>query len=109
MKTKGIIAIILTVFMLIGLIAQTEIVDAENLTLEHLESRNGKIIIEKVVGVVYDDNGNGTALFDESYYIYYGKVNNASKGDKVLSYFIYNPFNNYFDDIMIRFDHVMEA
>ena len=102
------LVIILTILMLVCIITRTEIVDAEDLTLEDLESRNGKLIIERVVGIVNDDDGNGTALYDDSYYICYARVDDACKGDEVLSYFVYNPFNNYFDDILFRLDYVIK-
>lgn len=69
--------------------------------LQVLENRNGKIIIEVNIGTVDDEKGNGTDIGN-----HYIKYDNAkfSKGDKIQSVFIYNPDNNYIDDILYRID-----
>lgn len=107
MKAKQ-VATILAIVMAICLIAQIKIVNADNLTLEEIEERNGKLIIERVVGTVIDNNKNGCADHDDSYYICYNRVSNASVGSKICTYFVYNPFTNYVDDIIFRFDYIIE-
>ena len=88
-----------------------EIYDSADLTGDILENRNGKIIIEMVIGEVLDDEYNGRVLnpanpdFD---YISYSSVEGIYAGDIILTYFIYNPDNNYVDDIMLRFDYVLD-
>lgn len=68
---------------------------------EILENRKGKIIIEVIEATVLDDDGN--ACDDFGFYVKYdsGKY---EKGDRVQTAFVYNPENNYLDDILYRFD-----
>ena len=68
---------------------------------EILENRNGKIIIEVIEAVVMDDDGN--ACDDFGFYVKYdsGKY---EKGDRVQTAFVYNPENNYLDDILYEVD-----
>ena len=68
---------------------------------EILQNRNGKIIIEVIEATVLDDDGN--ACDDFGFYVKYdsGKY---EKGDRVQTAFVYNPENNYLDDILYRFD-----
>lgn len=87
-----------------------EIIDNQHLTTEMLESRNGKLIIERVVGIVTDaETGDGRIIGGDDYYNYisYRNVNGISNGDVICSYFIYNPDNNYVDDIIMRFDSII--
>ena len=67
--------------------------------------RNGKIIIEVITGTVDDAEGNGTDA--AGYYIGYD-MEKFSKGDKVQSVFVYNPDNNYTDDILYRVDTLIK-
>ena len=68
---------------------------------EILENRQGKIIIEVIEATVLDDDGN--ACDDFGFYVKYdsGKY---KKGDRVQTAFVYNPENNYLDDILYRVD-----
>lgn len=87
-----------------------EIIDSADLTLEELENRNGKLIIERVVGVVDDaETGAGHQLDNANYYISYKYVDGISNGDIMCTYFIYNPDTNYCDDIIMRFDYVIDG
>ena len=65
-----------------------------------IENRNGSLVIEVVEGTVLDSNGNGGR---SDYYIKYD-TEQFSKGDEVISLFVYNPANNYADDILHRVD-----
>lgn len=87
-----------------------EVVDSPDLTAEMLESRNGKILIERVIGEVLNDKGNGMVYgVDPDYnYISYRYVEGANKGDVVCSYFVYNPNNNGVDDIVARYDYIID-
>ena len=88
-----------------------EIYNTSEMTEEILTDRNGKIIVEKVVGEVTNyrldgeilnaSTGNGT-------YINYQRVDGAKEGDKIVTYFIYNPFSNEQDDILTRMDFVID-
>lgn len=89
-----------------------EIYDSNDLTLEMLQNRNGKIIIEKCIGKVTSPEGDGIVLnYDdtEHYYICYSGVENISEGAIILTYFVYNPDTNYEDDILERFDYVIDS
>lgn len=87
-----------------------EIVDMNDLTIEDLQSRNGKIIIERVVGVVDNaETGSGHVVGNENYYISYNEVQGISNGDMICTYFIYNPETNWEDDIIFRFDYIVES
>lgn len=96
---------------LLGETDMIEIVDSSELTMEMLQNRNGKIIIEKCIGIVTDDDGNGKVMnannpdYD---YIGYKGVENIDFGDVILTYFIYNPDTNYVDDILYRFDFIID-
>ena len=77
--------------------------DFDRLT-DILENRNGKIIIEISEGVVLDAVGNGADSLGN--YIKYG--NSFSVGDIMQSVFVYNPENNSVDDIVYRYDYLIE-
>lgn len=88
-----------------------EIIDSADLSLEDLENRKGKIIIEKCIGVVENSDGDGRVLNcadPDYYYISYRSVEDFQEGDTILTYFIYNPDTNYADDILERFDYVID-
>lgn len=87
-----------------------EIINSCDLTIEELQSRNGKLIIEVVIGQV--DNfvtGAGHVLDNPDFYISYKGVEGISNGNIICTYFIYNPENNYEDDIMYRYDYIIDA
>lgn len=86
--------------------------DTDELDYETLTKRNGNIIIERTIGIVLDDKGNGKILnTKEKYYNYisYKNVDGAKTGDIILTYCIYNPDNNYEDDIIERFDYIIDT
>lgn len=86
-----------------------EVVDSPDLTAEMLENRNGKLLIERAVGEVLDDEGNGVIYGLDNYnYISYRYVEGASKGDVVCSYFVYDPDSNCVDDVVARYDYVID-
>lgn len=82
-----------------------EIYDTQDLTEDILTSRQGKLIIEKCIGVVLDNDKNGELVnADPEYnYISYTDVD-CKKGDTITSYLFYNPENNYVDDVIFRYD-----
>lgn len=89
-----------------------QIVDSENLTEEMLlnRSKDGTIIIERVIGIVLDSDLNGEIInTDDGYYINYSHIKDIKEGDIILSYFVYNPDTNYIDDILYRFDYVLDS
>ena len=68
---------------------------------EILENRKGKIIIKVIEATVLDDDGN--ACDDFGLYVG-GDSGKYEKGDRVQTAFVYNPENNYLDDILYRVD-----
>lgn len=88
-----------------------KIYNTNELTTEILTNRNGKIIIEKVIGKVENDNLDGKIIncIDEQHdYITYKRVDGVKKNDIVLTYFIYNPLTNVEDDILTRIDYIID-
>lgn len=73
--------------------------------LDALENRNGKIVVEISTGTVLDTNGNGQDI--SGYYRKY-ESSRFSVGDRVQSIFVYNPENNFIDDILYRLDTKIE-
>lgn len=92
--------------------SRIEIVDSCDLSLENLRNRNGKIIVEKVIGEVVDLEGNGKILNandkDHDYISYKSHLEDFEVGDTVVSYCIYNPDTSYEDDIIERFDYIVD-
>lgn len=89
-----------------------EIYDSSKLTQDILTHRNGKFIVEKVIGEVTNNKLDGKILnchADSGDYISYKRVENAKKGDKIVTYFIYNPFTNVEDDVMERLDFIIDC
>lgn len=87
-----------------------QLYDSSDLTEDILANRQGKLIIEKCVGTVTDDEKNGIIQNADSDYNYisYEDVN-CAKGDTVITYLIYNPGTNYTDDVIERFDYVQKG
>lgn len=89
-----------------------KVYDASELTAEELESRKGTTVVERCIGIVTDkQSGDGTILNlpeDCGYYISYRDIYlPISDGTVMLSYMVYNPDNNYIDDIMERYDFIL--
>ena len=69
-----------------------------------LEHRDGKIIIEVVTGTVTNENGDGKIDY-QGYIKYHGDL---PAGTRVETMMVYNPANNYIDDVMYRADTIIE-
>lgn len=90
-------------------IATVRTYNAEDLTGEILRNRNGDIIIEKMIGTVTNRKGDGRLMGVGKYnYISYKGVKGIRKGDVVLTVVIYNPGTSYEDDIVERFDYIID-
>lgn len=88
-----------------------EIYDNSQMTEQILTNRNGKIIVEKIVGEVTNYKLDGKILnckADNGNYINYERVDGAKEGDKILTYYIYNPFTNEQDDVLTRMDFIID-
>lgn len=83
-----------------------QVYDSSELTEDILANKQGKLIIEKCVGTVIDDEKNGS--LEDGSYISYESVD-CTKGDSVITYLIYNPDTNYTDDVIERFDYVQKG
>lgn len=71
---------------------------------EALQHRKGKIVIEVITGTVTGENSDGQ--IDYQGYIKYH--DDLAVGTRVETVMIYNPDNNYIDDIMYRTDTIIE-
>lgn len=100
-------------------VSTLKIYDTDDLTPEIMANRNGKIIVEKIVGEVTNDKLEGRILNcnaedggytnkDGGNYISYERVEGAKKGDKILTYYIYSPFTNEQDDVLTRLDFIID-
>ena len=87
-----------------------QVYDSSELTEDILANRQGKLIIEKCMGKVVDDEKNGAIQNADSDYNYISYTDvNCTKGDTVTTYLIYNPKTNYIDDVIERFDYVQKG
>ena len=81
----------------------------EELSYDLLANRGDDIIIEKTIGIVMDNRKNGKILGAKEYnYISYRKVKGARKGDTILTICIYAPNSKGEDDIVERFDYIID-
>lgn len=88
-----------------------KVIDCNDLTEEMLTTRkeNSIMYIECIIGKVTDNEKNGTVLnppVDGGYYISYASVKGARKGNLIITYCVYNPFSNYDDDVIERWDFI---
>lgn len=74
-----------------------------------ITKRKPFLVVETCIGTVTDRHEDGRAYgYDHNgNFIGYGNVNNVQLADKVLSFMVWNPFNNYEDDIIARFDFIV--
>ena len=92
---------------------------AEDVTGETLRNRNGETIAENVVGRCINDDYDGVVLnTKDSKYNYisyrianemYGIKDGISVGDYILTVNVFNPNTNYEDDIIDRYDDIIEC
>lgn len=87
-----------------------QVYDTDDLDYNILVNRDGKIIIEKTIGRVENSDGDGKIINTKSRnnYISYKYVEDAEVGDIILTYCIYNPDTEYEDDIIARFDYIID-
>lgn len=88
-----------------------KVIDCNALTEEMLTTRkeNSIMYIERIIGKVTDNEKNGTVLnspVDGGYYISYASVDDAEIGDTIITYCVYNPYSNYDDDVIERWDFI---
>lgn len=88
-----------------------KVIDCNDLTEEMLTTRteHNVMYIERIIGKVTDNAKNGKVLNppeDGGYYISYASVEDAEIGDTIITYCVYNPFSNYDDDVIERWDFI---
>ena len=88
-----------------------KVIDCNDLTEEMLTTRtdHNVMYIERIIGKVTDNEKNGKVLNppdDGGYYISYASVKGARKGDVIVTYCVYNPYSNYDDDVIERWDFI---
>lgn len=89
---------------------QIEIIDSPDLSYREISTRNGKLIIERCIGVVVDEKtGEGHVIDCPDLYVSYRCVPDIHNGDIICTYFVYNPDTNYVDDIISRFDYIVDG
>lgn len=91
---------------------EIKVVDGSKLIGKMLMTRKGKniVYIERIKGVVTNNKGDGKILNAPKgvgTYISYKRVPKAKKGDKIITYCVYDPYTNYTDDIILRLDFIM--
>lgn len=91
----------------------TRVIDCNKLTEKMLTHRSNKkrhiMYIERIIGKVTDNAKNGKVLNppkDGGYYISYASVADAEIGDTIITYCVYNPYSNYDDDVIERWDFI---
>lgn len=88
-----------------------QVYDTDELNYDILVNRNGNIVIERINGQVINAEGDGRILNtdnDHYNYISYKYVEGAEVGDIILTYCIFNPDTAYEDDIIDRFDYIID-
>ena len=91
----------------------TRVINCDKLTEKMLTHRSSKkrhiMYIERIIGKVTDNKKNGKIINppkDGGYYISYASVKGARKGDIIVTYCVYNPYTNYDDDVIERWDFI---
>lgn len=89
----------------------TKVIDCNDLTEEMLTTRAERNVmyIERIIGKVTDNAKNGKVLnppVDGGYYISYASVEDARKGYTIITYCVYNPYSNWDDDVIERWDFI---
>ena len=88
-----------------------KVIDCNDLTEEMLTTRtdHNVMYIERIIGKVTDNEKNGKVLNppdDGGYYISYASVADAEIGDTIVTYCVYNPYTNWDDDVIERWDFI---
>lgn len=88
------------------------VIDTSDLTYKMITRRKGKILVERVIGKVKNNKGDGQVLNNgdntEYNYICYKNHIDCKKGDIIVTYVLYNPENNIEDDIIARWDYKLK-
>lgn len=93
-----------------------DIYDPVDITMDMLTKRttSRRIIVERIVGIVTNKERDGDGMIlnsdDDNYnYISYSGTNlDYTTGTIVVTYLMYNPKTNYEDDIIERYDYILD-
>ena len=81
----------------------------DKLTGDILRNRGDDIIVERIIGKVIDNKGNGKVLGVKDYdYISYNGVKGIRKGDTIMTVCIYAPNSDGEDYIIELFDYIID-
>lgn len=87
---------------------KVKLVPERKLTVHMLEKRKNRILyIEKITGRVLNNRLDGRTT-NGNYISYRSLKGKVRKGDKVITYCVYNPYTHWFDDIDERYDVVIK-
>ena len=86
---------------------KVKMIPERKLTYNMRTHRKGKFLyIERIVGKVVDNKGNG--ITSNGNPIKYTRIKPyIHKGDVIITYCVYSPYTNWFDDIDDRFDVIL--
>ena len=86
---------------------KVKMVSEKKLTYKALMHRKGKVLyIERLYGTILNKKLDGKTTADE--YICYSRLKGKAKpGDEIITYCVYNPLNNWIDDISERYDIIL--
>lgn len=82
----------------------------DELTTDILVNRGTDIIVEKIIGICQDTEGNGQIVNcsdPQHNYISYKGVEDRYVGAVILTICIYQPCNEFEDDVVQRFDYIL--
>ena len=77
-----------------------KVVVSNGFTFDELMSRNGKLYVEITTGTVVKKGGHGKENVPRGTQNYIKYPSKYKKGTKMCSLIVYNPSNNYTDDIL---------
>jgi hypothetical protein len=92
------------------------IYDSKTLTAEMLTNRTNlqRTIVERVIGIVTNEEreGDGRVLNQDNEHYYYISYSGCdfeyTTGTIIVTYLMYNPNTNYEDDIIERYDYILD-
>lgn len=90
---------------------KVKFISTDKLTTKKLTNRKDKTLyIEVMSGTVLNKNGDGRVDTKDPYYDYisYKGIKGIKKGDRIRTFCVYNPHNNYEDDIVERYDEFIK-
>ena len=90
---------------------KVKFINTDKLTTKKLVNRKDKTLyIEVMSGTALNKKGDGRVDTKDPYYNYisYNGIKGIKKGSRIRTFCIYNPYNNYEDDIVERYDEFIK-